>query len=52
MRHAQPAADGMVLIFALPGYLNIRLHQQQHLEQNALWVAERISDVIKRGTTE
>ncbi len=41
----------MVLIFALLGYLNVRLHRQ-HLEQNTLLVAERISDVIKHGTTE
>src|SRR5579872_35833 len=41
----------MVVIFALLGYLNVRLHRQ-HLEQNTLVVAERISDVIKRGTTE
>lgn len=41
----------MVVIFALLGYLNVRLHRQ-HLEQNTLLVAERISDVIKRGTTE
>jgi len=41
----------MVLIFALLGYLNVRLHRQ-HLEQNTLQVAERISDVIRHGTTE
>ena len=41
----------MVVIFAMLGYLNVRLHRQ-HLEQNTLVVAERISDVIKRGTTE
>jgi len=41
----------MVAIFALLGYLNVRLHRQ-HLEQNTLLVAERISDVIKQGTTE
>lgn len=41
----------MVVIFALLGYLNVRLHRQ-HLEQNTLLVAERMSDVIKRGTTE
>lgn len=41
----------MVAIFALLGYLNVRLHRQ-HLEQNTLLVAERISDVIRHGTTE
>lgn len=41
----------MVLIFALLGYLNVRLHRQ-HLEQNTLLAAERISDVIKHGTTD
>jgi len=43
--------SAMVLIFALLGYLNVRLHRQ-HLEQNTLLVAERISDVIKHGTSE
>jgi two-component system, NtrC family, sensor kinase len=41
----------MVLIFALLGYLNVRLHRR-HLEQNTLLAAERISDVIKQGTTD
>jgi len=41
----------MILIFALLGYLNVRLHRQ-HLEQNTLLSAERISDVIKQGTTD
>src|SRR5215472_1343174 len=41
----------MIVIFALLGYLNVQLHRQ-HLEQNTLLVAERISDVIKHGTTE
>jgi two-component system NtrC family sensor kinase len=41
----------MVLIFALLGYLNVRLHRQ-HLEQNTLLSAERISDVIKQSTTD
>ena len=41
----------MVLIFALLGYLNVRLHRQ-HLEQNTLLSAERISDVIKQGTSD
>jgi len=42
---------GMVVIFALLGYVNVRLHRQ-HLEQNTLASAERISDVIKQGTTD
>ena len=41
----------MVVIFAMLGYLNVRLHRQ-HLEQNTLLAAERISDVIKQGTTD
>jgi two-component system, NtrC family, sensor kinase len=41
----------MVAIFALLGYLNVRLHRQ-HLEQAALLSAERVSDVIKRSTTD
>jgi two-component system NtrC family sensor kinase len=41
----------MLVIFALLGYLNVRLHRQ-HLEQNTLQAAERISDAIKRGTSE
>src|SRR5580765_6490935 len=41
----------MVVIFALLGYLNVQLHRQ-HLEQNTLLSAERISDVIKKGTTD
>jgi two-component system NtrC family sensor kinase len=40
----------MVVIFALLGYLNIRLHRQ-HLEAVTLNSAERISDVIKHSTT-
>ncbi|HZW92224.1 MAG TPA: ATP-binding protein [Candidatus Eremiobacteraceae bacterium] len=40
----------MVVIFALLGYLNIRLHRQ-HLEAATLANAERVSDVIKRSTT-
>jgi two-component system NtrC family sensor kinase len=40
----------MVFIFALLGYLNIRLHRQ-HLEAATLTSAERISDVIKHSTT-
>jgi two-component system, NtrC family, sensor kinase len=41
---------GMVVIFALLGYLNIRLHRQ-HLETATLLSAERMGDVIKHGTT-
>jgi two-component system, NtrC family, sensor kinase len=41
----------MVVIFALLGYLNVRLHRQ-HLEQNTLLSAERMSDVIKHSTTD
>lgn len=40
----------MVVIFALLGYLNIRLHRQ-HLEAATLTSAERVSDVIKRSAT-
>src|SRR6202035_1026748 len=40
----------MVVIFALLGYVNIRLHRQ-HLEEATLTSAERVSDVIKRSTT-
>jgi two-component system, NtrC family, sensor kinase len=40
----------MLVIFALLGYLNIRLHRQ-HLEAATLVSAERVSDVIKRSTT-
>ena len=39
----------MLVIFALLGYLNIRLHRQ-HLEATTLASAERLSDVIKRST--
>jgi two-component system NtrC family sensor kinase len=41
---------GMVVIFSLLGYLNIRLHRQ-HLETATLLSAERMSDVITRATT-
>jgi two-component system NtrC family sensor kinase len=41
----------MVVIFALLGYVNVRLHRQ-HLEQTTLLSAERISDVIKQSTTD
>jgi two-component system NtrC family sensor kinase len=40
----------MIVIFALLGYLTIRLHRK-HLDAAALLSAERISDVIKRSTT-
>lgn len=43
--------SAMVVIFALLGYVNVRLHRR-HLEQNTLAAAERISDVIKQGTTD
>src|SRR5271167_247945 len=39
---------GMVVIFALLGYLNIRLHRR-HLEAASLASAERMSDVIQHG---
>jgi len=41
----------LFLIFALLGYLTIRL-QRQHLEAATLLSAERISDVIRRNTTD
>jgi len=41
----------MVVIFALLGYLNVRLHRQ-HLEQNTLLSAERVSDIIRHSTTD
>lgn len=41
----------MVVILALLGYVNVRLHRR-HLEQNTLTSAERVSDVIKRSTTD
>src|SRR5579864_3072151 len=41
----------MVAIFALLGYLNVRLHRH-HLEQNTLLSAERMSDLIRHSTTE
>jgi len=40
----------MVVIFALLGYLNVRLHRQD-LETATLASAERVSDVIKHSTT-
>jgi two-component system, NtrC family, sensor kinase len=42
--------SSMGIIFALLGYLTIRLHRQ-HLEASALASAERVSDIIKRSTT-
>src|SRR5579863_5209890 len=39
----------MLVIFALLGYLNIRLHRQ-HLEATTLTSAQRVSDVIRRST--
>ena len=41
----------MIIIFGLLGLVNVRLHRQ-HLEENTLLTAERISNVIKHGTTE
>src|SRR5579872_2636352 len=41
----------MVAIFALLGYFNVKLHRR-HLEQYTLFSAERISDVVRRGTTD
>jgi two-component system NtrC family sensor kinase len=41
----------MLLIFGLLGYLTIRLHRL-HLESATLESAERISDVVRRNTTE
>lgn len=40
----------LVVIFALLGYLNIRL-QRQHLEAATLTSAERVSDVIRRSAS-
>jgi two-component system, NtrC family, sensor kinase len=40
----------MIVIFALLGYLNVRLHRQ-HLEAATLASAERVSDVISRSIT-
>jgi two-component system, NtrC family, sensor kinase len=40
----------MVVIFALLGYLNIRLHRRD-LEAATLTSAERVSDIISRSTT-
>src|SRR5579871_3618928 len=41
----------MVAIFALLGYFNVKLHRR-HLEQYTLLSAERISDIVKHGTTD
>src|SRR5437763_14580517 len=40
----------MVAIFALLGFVTIRLHRQ-HLEAATLQAAERVSDLIKRSTS-
>jgi len=40
----------LLVIFALLGYLNIRLHRK-HLENATLQSAERVSDLIKRSTS-
>ena len=40
----------MVVVFALLGYLNVRLHRQD-LEAATLASAERVSDIIKHSTT-
>jgi len=40
----------MVVVFALLGYLNVRLHRQD-LETATLVSAERVSDIIKHSTT-
>jgi two-component system NtrC family sensor kinase len=42
--------SAMVIIFGLFGFLNIRLHRR-HLESATVLSAERMSDVIKRGTS-
>jgi len=41
----------MVAIFASLGYLNVRLHRQ-HLEQNTVLSAERLSEIITQATTD
>ena len=41
----------MVIVFALLGYLNVRLHRQ-HLQDIRLMSAESISDVIRHSTTD
>ena len=41
----------MTAVFALLGYLNVRLHRQ-HLEQYTLLSAERVSDIIRHSTTD
>jgi two-component system NtrC family sensor kinase len=40
----------LVLIFALLGYLSLRLHRN-HLEASTLRSAERLSDLLKRSTS-
>jgi two-component system NtrC family sensor kinase len=39
----------MILVFALLGFVNIRLHKR-HLEATTIGAAERISDLIKHST--
>jgi two-component system NtrC family sensor kinase len=43
--------SAMTVVFALLGYVNVRLHRH-HLEQMTLLSAERVSDIIRRTTTE
>src|SRR5579863_1390701 len=43
--------SSMTMVFALLGYVNVRLHRK-HLEEMTLLSAERVSDIIKRSTTE
>jgi two-component system NtrC family sensor kinase len=42
---------GLLATFATLGYLNVRIHRQ-HLEVATLASAERVSDVIKRSTSQ
>jgi len=41
----------IVLTFALVGYLTVRLHRR-HLEASTQLAAERVSDVVKRSTSQ
>jgi two-component system NtrC family sensor kinase len=41
----------LAVIFSLLGYVNIRLHRA-HLEESALHSAERLSEVIRRSTSD
>jgi two-component system NtrC family sensor kinase len=43
--------SSMIVVFTLLGYVNVRLHRK-HLEEMTLLSAERVSDIIKRSTTE